>query len=125
MLKRITSGLPTGEQGEAKAAGNYAAAILPTEKAKLNGYDQVLWLDAHDFEFVQEAGTMNLFFKIDGKVVTPNLGGSILSGITRLSVIDPPRFGVTTFPSILKKRFIVPASCTNSKSCASSQSTWS
>jgi branched-chain amino acid aminotransferase len=77
-----------GGTGEAKAAGNYAAAIRPTEMAKQKGYDQVMWLDARDFEFVQEAGTMNIFFKIAGKVVTPNLGGSILSGITRLSVID-------------------------------------
>ena len=77
-----------GGTGEAKAAGNYAAAILPTEQAKLKGYDQVLWLDAQNFEYVQEAGTMNIFFKIGGKIITPNLGGSILSGITRLSVID-------------------------------------
>ncbi|RZJ28079.1 MAG: branched-chain amino acid aminotransferase [Flavobacterium sp.] len=77
-----------GGTGEAKAAGNYAAAIRPTEMAKQKGYDQVMWLDARDFEYVQEAGTMNIFFKIGGKIVTPNLGGSILSGITRLSVID-------------------------------------
>ncbi len=77
-----------GGTGEAKAAGNYAAAIRPTEMAKKKDYDQVMWLDARDFEYVQEAGTMNIFFKIAGKVVTPNLGGSILSGITRMSVID-------------------------------------
>jgi branched-chain amino acid aminotransferase len=90
-----------GGTGEAKAAGNYAAAIRPTEKAKESGYDQVLWLDAQQFEYVQEAGTMNIFFKIAGKVVTPNLGGSILSGITRLSVIDLLRdkgFEVTERP---------------------------
>lgn len=90
-----------GGTGEAKAAGNYAAAIRPTEMAKQNGYDQVLWLDAQNFEYVQEAGTMNIFFKIAGKVVTPNLSGSILSGITRLSVIDLLRdkgFEVTERP---------------------------
>jgi branched-chain amino acid aminotransferase len=90
-----------GGTGEAKAAGNYAAAIRPTEMAKQKGYDQVLWLDARDFEYVQEAGTMNIFFKIAGKIVTPNLGGSILSGITRLSVIDLLRdkgFEVTERP---------------------------
>jgi branched-chain amino acid aminotransferase len=95
-----------GGTGEAKAAGNYAAAILPTEKAKLNGYDQVLWLDAQNFEYVQEAGTMNVFFKIDGKVITPNLGGSILSGITRLSLIDLLRdkgFEVTERPISMKE----------------------
>jgi branched-chain amino acid aminotransferase len=77
-----------GGTGEAKAAGNYAAAIRPTEIAKAKGYDQVLWLDARDFEYIQEVGTMNIFFKIDGKVITPNLSGSVLSGITRMSVID-------------------------------------
>lgn len=77
-----------GGTGEAKAAGNYAAAIRPTELAKAKGYDQVLWLDARDFEYVQEVGTMNIFFKIGGKFVTPNLNGSVLNGITRLSVID-------------------------------------
>lgn len=90
-----------GGTGEAKAAGNYAAAIRPTENAKQKGYDQVLWLDAQNFEYVQEAGTMNVFFKIAGKVVTPNLSGSILSGITRLSVIDLLRdkgFEVTERP---------------------------
>ena len=77
-----------GGTGEAKAAGNYAAAIRPTEMAKQKGYDQVMWLDARDFEYVQEAGTMNIFFKIGDKVVTPDLSGTILAGITRLSVIE-------------------------------------
>ena len=90
-----------GGTGEAKAAGNYAAAIRPTEYAKAKGYDQVLWLDAHDFEYIQEVGTMNIFFKIDGKFITPSLTGSILSGITRMSVIDLLRskgFEVTERP---------------------------
>jgi branched-chain amino acid aminotransferase len=90
-----------GGTGEAKAAGNYAAAIRPTEIAKAKGYDQVLWLDARDFEYIQEVGTMNIFFKIDGKIITPNLSGSVLSGITRMSVIDLLRdkgFEVTERP---------------------------
>ncbi|MBT8254079.1 MAG: branched-chain amino acid aminotransferase [Flavobacteriaceae bacterium] len=77
-----------GGTGEAKAAGNYAAAIRPTELAKEKGYDQVLWLDAQEFKYIQEVGTMNIFFKIDGKIYTPSLDGSILSGITRMSVIE-------------------------------------
>ena len=77
-----------GGTGEAKAAGNYAAAIRPTEYAKSKGYDQVLWLDAQRFEHIQEVGTMNIFFKIASKFITPDLSGSILSGITRMSVID-------------------------------------
>ena len=90
-----------GGTGEAKAAGNYAASIRPTEYAKAKGYDQVLWLDAQDFEYIQEVGTMNIFFKIDGKFITPDLSGSILSGITRMSVIDLLRskgFEVTERP---------------------------
>ena len=90
-----------GGTGEAKAAGNYAAAIRPTEYAKAQGYDQVLWLDAQDFEYIQEVGTMNIFFKIAGKFVTPDLSGSILNGITRMSVIDVLRdkgFEVTERP---------------------------
>jgi branched-chain amino acid aminotransferase len=90
-----------GGTGEAKAAGNYAAAIRPTEEAKAKGYDQVLWLDAQNYEYIQEVGTMNIFFKIDGKFITPNLSGSILSGITRMSVIEVLRdkgFEVTERP---------------------------
>ncbi|MBR9756632.1 MAG: branched-chain amino acid aminotransferase [Algicola sp.] len=77
-----------GGTGEAKAAGNYAAAIRPTELAKQKGYDQVLWLDAAEHEYIQEVGTMNIFFKIDGKFITPRRDGAILDGITRMSVMD-------------------------------------
>ena len=77
-----------GGTGEAKAAGNYAAAIRPTELAKAKGYDQVLWLDAFDHENIQEVGTMNIFFKINGEFITPELDGSVLHGITRASVIE-------------------------------------
>lgn len=100
-----------GGTGEAKAAGNYAGAIRPTEYAKMEGYDQVLWLDAQHFEYIQEVGTMNIFFKIDGKFITPSLTGSILSGITRMSVIDLLRnkgFEVTERP--IKMSEIIEAS---------------
>ncbi len=76
-----------GGTGEAKAAGNYAAAILPTEKAKQLGYDQVLWLDANEFNYIQEVGTMNIFFLIEDKIITPATDGAILKGITRDSVL--------------------------------------
>lgn len=76
-----------GGTGEAKAAGNYAAAIRPTELAKAKGYDQVLWLDATEHKYIQEVGTMNIFFKINGEFITPELDGSVLHGITRASVI--------------------------------------
>ncbi|MES2836664.1 MAG: branched-chain amino acid aminotransferase [Bacteroidota bacterium] len=90
-----------GGTGEAKAAGNYAGAILPTEIARKKGYDQVLWLDATNFEDILEVGTMNIFFKINGKFITPALKGSVLNGITRMSVIDLLRdkgFEVTERP---------------------------
>ncbi len=77
-----------GGTGEAKAAGNYAPAILPTEKAKAKGYNQVLWLDAAEHKYIEEVGTMNIFFKINGSFITPKRDGSILDGITRMSVID-------------------------------------
>jgi len=76
-----------GGTGEAKAAGNYAAAIRPTELAKAKSYDQVLWLDAAEHKYIQEVGTMNIFFKINGEFITPKLDGSVLDGITRKSVI--------------------------------------
>lgn len=72
-----------GGVGEAKAAGNYGAAMLPTKIAQQKGYDNVMWLDDREFKYIQEVGTMNLFFVIDGKVITPSTPGTILKGITR------------------------------------------
>jgi branched-chain amino acid aminotransferase len=77
-----------GGTGEAKVAGNYAAAIYPTELAKAKGYDQILWLDARDFKYIQEVGTMNVFFRINDEFITPSLDGCILNGISRISTID-------------------------------------
>lgn len=76
-----------GGAGEAKAAGNYAASLLPAKLAQEKGYDQVMWLEAPDFKKVQEVGTMNIFFVIDGKVITPKTDGAILKGITRNSLL--------------------------------------
>ena len=77
-----------GGVGYAKAGGNYGAAMYPTALAKARGYDQVLWTDAYDHKNVQECGTMNVFFVIGNKIITPGLGaGTILAGITRASVI--------------------------------------
>lgn len=72
-----------GGVGEAKTAGNYAASLYASKKAREEGYDQVLWLDGNEFKYVQEVGTMNIFFVIDGKVITPATDGAILKGITR------------------------------------------
>jgi branched-chain amino acid aminotransferase len=76
-----------GGVGEAKTAGNYAASLYPAMLAKEQGFDQIMWLDGKDFKYVQEVGTMNLFFVINGTVLTPETDGAILKGITRDSVI--------------------------------------
>jgi len=77
-----------GGTGEAKTGGNYAGTIAATQIAKSKGYSQVLWLDAKEHRFVEEVGTNNIFFVIDGKLVTPPLTGTILPGITRKSVLE-------------------------------------
>lgn len=76
-----------GGTGAYKVVGNYAASIKAGDEAVRQGYDQVLWLDGVERKYVEEVGSMNIFFVLDGKVVTPELNGSILPGITRDSVI--------------------------------------
>ena len=77
-----------GGTGYAKAAGNYAASMRSQMEALKDGFAQVLWLDGVHRKYIEEVGAMNVFFKIDGKVVTPEINGSILPGITRKSVIE-------------------------------------
>lgn len=76
-----------GGMGEAKAGANYVASLPAQVKAHNDGYSQVLWLDGVERKYIEEVGAMNIFFKINGVVVTPMLNGSILPGITRDSVI--------------------------------------
>jgi len=76
-----------GGVGNVKTAGNYAASIMAALEAKQKGFTQVLWLDAVERRYVEEIGTSNIFFVINGELVTPALSGSILPGITRDSVI--------------------------------------
>lgn len=76
-----------GGVGEAKTAGNYAASLLACEEAKKAGYTQVLWLDACEHKYIEEVGTSNIFLLIEDELITPPLGGTILSGITRDSVL--------------------------------------
>ncbi|WP_226034814.1 branched-chain amino acid aminotransferase [Aquibacillus saliphilus] len=76
-----------GGTGEAKTAGNYASSLKAQELVADKGYAQVLWLDGVDKKYIEEVGSMNVFFKINGEVVTPALNGSILEGVTRNSVI--------------------------------------
>lgn len=78
-----------GGTGFAKTAGNYAASLKAQEEAHSKGYTQVLWLDGIEKKYIEEVGTMNVFFKINGEIITPSLdSGSILRGITRESSIE-------------------------------------
>lgn len=76
-----------GGVGNAKTAGNYAASIMAALEAQKQGYTQVLWLDAVHRKYIEEVGTMNIFFVIGDEIITPPLSGSILPGITRDSVL--------------------------------------
>lgn len=78
----------SGGLGQAKAAANYAASLKAQVSAKNNNYTQVLWLDGIERKYIEEVGTMNVFFVIGDEVITPMLTGSILPGITRRSAID-------------------------------------
>jgi branched-chain amino acid aminotransferase len=77
-----------GGTGYAKCAGNYGGAFYPTQLAKNEGFDQVIWTDSVMHEYVEESGTMNLAFVIDGKLVTPPVSDSILDGVTRDSLLE-------------------------------------
>ncbi len=76
-----------GGVGDVKTAGNYAASLRAGDEAHKVGYTQVLWLDGIERKYLEEVGSMNIFFVIDGEIITPMLTGSILPGITRDSVI--------------------------------------
>jgi branched-chain amino acid aminotransferase len=76
-----------GGVGFTKAAGNYGACMYPTMKIRQMGFDQILWTDGYEHKYVQEIGTMNVFFVIGDKVLTPNTSDTILEGVSRDSVI--------------------------------------
>jgi branched-chain amino acid aminotransferase len=94
-VRLITSGeyvrAVKGGVGAAKTPANYAASLLPAEEAKERGFTQVLWLDGYENRWIEEVGTMNIFFVIGSELVTPPLEGSILGGITRETVIELAR----------------------------------
>ena len=77
-----------GGTGFTKCGGNYAASLRAGEKAEQKGFSQVLWLDGVERKYIEEVGSMNVLFKIGGKIVTPELNGSILPGITRKSCLQ-------------------------------------
>jgi len=85
-----------GGVGDTKTMGNYAASLLAGKKAAEAGYTQVLWLDGVEQKYVEEVGSMNIFFVINNELITPELSGSILPGITRNSVLQLARqWGMT------------------------------
>ena len=77
-----------GGTGKAKTAGNYASSLKAQDEAAAKGFSQVLWLDGVEKKYIEEVGSMNIFFKINGEIVTPKLNESILAGVTRSSVIE-------------------------------------
>jgi branched-chain amino acid aminotransferase len=76
-----------GGVGFAKTGGNYAASLIASERAKKSGHDQVLWLDAIEKKYIEEVGTMNIFFRFKNEIVTPPLSDTILAGCTRDTII--------------------------------------
>lgn len=80
-----------GGTGFAKAGGNYGGAIYPAKVAQDQGYHQLIWTDGREHAYIEESGTMNVMFVIDGTLVTPALSDSILAGITRDSVLKLAR----------------------------------
>jgi branched-chain amino acid aminotransferase len=84
--EKYTRAFPGGT-GDIKPAGNYAAALIADFEAREAGFNSVMWLDAVERRYIEECGVMNIFFVINNGVVTPSLGGTILPGVTRDSVI--------------------------------------
>ena len=87
-IEKSYSRAAKGGVGYAKAAGNYAAQFYPTMLARDEGYQQIIWTDSSNHEYIEEAGTMNLFFRINDTLITPPTNDSILDGITRKSLIE-------------------------------------
>ncbi|MDZ5710846.1 branched-chain amino acid aminotransferase [Jeotgalibacillus haloalkalitolerans] len=77
-----------GGTGMAKTAGNYSSGYQAQAGAKKAGNADVLWLDGIEKRYIEEVGSMNIFFKVNGEIVTPALSGSILKGVTRMSIIE-------------------------------------
>jgi branched-chain amino acid aminotransferase len=84
--ERFVRAFPGGT-GDSKAAGNYAGGLLAARLAQEKGFHNVLWLDGVERRYVEESGVMNVFFVLDGKAITPPLGGTILPGVTRDSAL--------------------------------------
>jgi len=87
VMEKYSRAAPGGV-GYAKAAGNYAAQFYPTSLAQAEGFQQVIWTDAFSHEYLEEAGTMNIFFRIGDNLITAPVSDTILDGITRKSIIS-------------------------------------
>ena len=87
-IEKSFSRAAKGGVGYAKAAGNYAAQFYPTSLAISEGYQQIIWTDSSTHKYIEEAGTMNLFFRIGNKLITAPTSDSILDGVTRKSLIQ-------------------------------------
>lgn len=85
-----------GGTGFAKCAGNYGGAFYPTQLARQQGFDTVLWTDAKEHKYIDEAGVMNVMFIVNGKLITPKLTSALLDGVTRDSILKlAPELGMT------------------------------
>ncbi len=87
-IERVYARTVVGGTGEAKCGGNYAGSLAASQKAHDSGYEETLWLDGATRKNIEEVGSCNVMFRIDGKFVTPKLTGTILPGITRKSIIE-------------------------------------
>ena len=90
-VERAQARAARGGIGAAKASANYVASLLAAEEARARGFDQVLWLDDAERRWLEEIGTMNVFVRLRGTLVTPPLSGSILAGVTRDSLLELAR----------------------------------
>ena len=90
-IERHYSRAMPGGTGAAKCAGNYAGALYPTKLAQLTGFHQLIWTDSNEHRYVEESGTMNVMFIINGRLITPPLSDTILNGVTRDTVLTLAR----------------------------------
>lgn len=87
-VERTYTRAAAGGTGYAKAAGNYAGSLYPSQLAREEGYDQLIWTDAKEHEYIEESGTMNAMFVFNGTLVSPKTSETILDGVTRDSVLQ-------------------------------------
>lgn len=102
--KKYSRAACNGGIGYTKSSGNYAASFYPTFIAKKEGYDQIIWTDSSTHTLIEESGTMNVFFYFKNKLITPMLNDSILSGVTRKSIIE---LAIKEGINVIEKKFSI------------------